>query len=35
MGYSIRELAEKYAIAEDAMKMRLYRSRKKLADKLK
>ena len=35
MGYSIRELAEKYAITEDAMKMRLYRSRKKLADKLK
>ena len=35
IGYSIRELAEKYAITEDAMKMRLYRSRKKLADKLK
>lgn len=35
MGYSIRELADKYAITEDAMKMRLCRSRKKLADKLK
>lgn len=35
MGYSIRELAVKNAITEDAMKMRLYRSRKKLADKLK
>ena len=35
MGYSIKELAVKYSVTEDAMKMRLYRSRKKLADKLK
>lgn len=35
VGYSIRELSKKYGITEAAMKMRLYRARKTLAEKLK